>query len=46
MDRKDYWVDNLLIERLWNTVKHEELCLREYRDRNESEKSLEGSYEK
>jgi putative transposase len=32
MDGKGRWMDNVFIERLWRSVKHEDIYLREYRD--------------
>ena len=40
MDGKRRWVDNVFIERLWRTVKYEEVYLCEYRDLHELEKRL------
>lgn len=37
MDGKGRWLDNVFIERLWRTVKYEELHLREYRNMLELE---------
>lgn len=41
MDGKGRWVDNVFIERLWRSLKHEEVYLREYRDLHDLERSLE-----
>jgi putative transposase len=30
MDGKGRWMDNVFIERLWRSVKHEDIYLREY----------------
>lgn len=40
MDGKGCWVDNVFIERLWRSVKYEEVYLREYRDLHELECAL------
>ena len=32
MDGKGRWVDNVIIERLWRSLKYEDIYLREYRD--------------
>ena len=41
MDGKGRWVDNVFIERLWRSLKYEEIYLREYRDLHDLERSLE-----
>ena len=41
MDGKGRWIDNVFVERLWRTVKYEEIYLREYGDLHELERSLE-----
>ena len=41
MDGKGRWVDNVFIERLWRSLKYEEVYLREYRDLHDLERSLE-----
>jgi putative transposase len=46
MDGKGCWVDNVFIERLWRTVKYEEIYLREYRDLHELERALERWFER
>lgn len=46
MDGKGCWVDNVFIERLWRTVKYEEIYLREYSDLHELERSLTIWFEK
>ena len=43
MDGKGSYNDNLFIERLWRTVKYEEVYLRAYQDGREARQSL-GSY--
>ena len=43
MDGKESYNDNLFIERLWRTVKYEEVYLKTYRDGSEARQSL-GSY--
>lgn len=40
MDGKGRWIDNVFIERLWRTVKYEEIYLREYGDLHELERAL------
>jgi len=37
MDGKGRWMDNVFIERLWRSVKYEEVYLREYQDLHELE---------
>ena len=46
MDGKGCWVDNVFIERLWRTVKYEEIYLREYRDLHDLERALERWFER
>jgi len=41
MDGKGCWRDNVFIERLWRSVKYEEVYLNSYRDLAELEKALE-----
>ena len=43
MDGKGSYNDNLFIERLWRTVKYEDVCLRAYRDGRDARISL-GNY--
>ncbi len=40
MDGKGCWVDNVFIERLWRSVKYEEVYLRDYADLYELERAL------
>lgn len=40
MDGKGRWVDNVFIERLWRSLKYEEVYLRDYRDLHDLERSL------
>ena len=40
MDGKGRWMDNVFIERLWRSVKYEEVYLREYEDLHELERCL------
>jgi putative transposase len=40
MDGKGRWIDNVFIERLWRSVKYEEIYLREYRNGHEAQRSL------
>lgn len=46
MDGKGRWVDNVFIERLWRTVKYEEIYLREYQDLHDLERALERWFER
>ena len=40
MDGRGRALDNVFVERLWRTVKYEEVCLRDYADGWQAEKSL------
>jgi putative transposase len=40
MDGKGRWIDNVFIERLWRSVKYEEVYLREYVNGHEAQRSL------
>lgn len=40
MDGKGRWIDNVFIERLWRTVKYEEVYLHAYRDGRDAEQRL------
>jgi len=40
MDGKGRWVDNVIVERLWRTVKYEEVYLRSYESVSEARASL------
>jgi putative transposase len=40
MDGKGRWIDNVFIERLWRSVKYEEIYLREYVNGHEAQRSL------
>ncbi len=40
MDGKGRWIDNVFIERLWRSVKYEEVYLREYRNGTEARSAL------
>jgi putative transposase len=40
MDGKGRWIDNVFIERLWRTVKYEEVYLHAYRDGREAQQRL------
>jgi putative transposase len=40
MDGKGRWIDNVFIERLWRTVKYEEVYLHAYRDGRDAERRL------
>ncbi len=46
MDGKGRWVDNVFIERLWRSLKYEEVYLRDYRDLHELERSLHRWFER
>lgn len=39
MDGKGRWVDNVVVERLWRTVKYEDVYLRAYEPRQISERA-------
>jgi putative transposase len=41
MDGKGCWVDNVFIERLWRSVKYEEVYLRDYDDLHDLERALD-----
>jgi putative transposase len=43
MDGKGRWIDNVFIERLWRTVKYQNVYLHAYRDGRDAEQRL-GSY--
>lgn len=40
MDGRGRWVDNVFVERLWRTVKYEEVYLKEYANAEEARRSL------
>lgn len=40
MDGKGRCMDNVFVERLWRTVKHDEICLTSYRSQVEAETNL------
>ncbi len=40
MDGKGRWVDNVFIERLWRSVKYEEVYLKAYQTMKEARQSL------
>ena len=46
MDGKGRWMDNVFIERLWRSVKHEEIYLREYNTVPELEAGLRRWFER
>ena len=46
MDGKGRWVDNGFIERLWHSLKYEEIHLRDYRDLHDLEGSLHRWFER
>jgi putative transposase len=41
MDGKGRWIDNVFIERLWRSVKYEEVYLHAYRDGREAQQRLQ-----
>lgn len=43
MDGKGRWIDNVFIERLWRSIKYEEVYLKEYRNLHEAKQNL-GNY--
>lgn len=43
MDGKGRWIDNIFIERLWRTIKYEEVYLKAYQNLREARQSL-GNY--
>jgi putative transposase len=45
MDGKGRWMDNVFIERLWRSVKYEEVYLKAYEDMNEARRSLQRYFE-
>lgn len=45
MDGKGRWMDNVFIERLWRSVKYEEVYLKEYVNPAEAKKSLKKYFE-
>ena len=42
MDGKGRWVDNVLVERLWRSVKYEEIYLRAYASAPEARSRIKG----
>jgi putative transposase len=40
MDGKGAWRDNVFVERLWRSVKYEEVCLRAYESVSEARASI------
>lgn len=40
MDGKGRWMDNVFVDRLWRSVKYEEVYLKAYQDLNEARRSL------
>lgn len=40
MDGKGRWIDNVFVERLWRTIKYEEVFLNAYRDGREAQQRL------
>mgnify|MGYP001597163519 CR=1 FL=1 len=45
MDGKGRWIDNVFIERLWRTVKYEEVYAHAYRDGREAQQRLRAYFE-
>jgi putative transposase len=45
MDGKGRWIDNVFIERLWRTVKYEDVYLHAYRDGREAQQRLAAFFE-
>ena len=45
MDGKGRWIDNVFIERLWRTVKYENVYLHAYRDGREAQQRLSAYFE-
>jgi putative transposase len=45
MDGKGRWIDNVFIERLWRTVKYENVYLHAYRDGREAQQRLSVYFE-
>jgi putative transposase len=45
MDGKGRWIDNVFIERLWRTVKYEEVYLHAYQDGREAQQRLRAYFE-
>ena len=45
MDGKGRWIDNVFIERLWRTVKYENVYLHAYRDGREAQQRLASYFE-
>jgi putative transposase len=45
MDGKGRWIDNVFIERLWRSVKYEEVYLHAYRDGQEAQTGLRNYFE-
>jgi len=45
MDGKGRWIDNVFIERLWRSVKYEEVYLHAYRDGREAQQRLRAYFE-
>ena len=41
MDGRGRWIDNVVVERFWRSIKYEEIYLREYNDGVELEESIE-----
>ena len=40
MDGRGRWIDNVMVERLWRSLKYEDVYLRDYRDLHELEQGL------
>jgi putative transposase len=40
MDGRDRWIDNVLIERLWRSLKHEDVYLKGYAESREARSGI------
>ena len=45
MDGKGRWVDNVMVERLWRSVKYEEVYLKAYSSVTDAKKQLSAYFE-
>ncbi len=45
MDGRGRWLDNVFIERLWRSVKHEEVYLKAYENLTEARRELGGYFD-
>ena len=46
MDGKGAWVDNVFVERLWRSLKYEEVYLKAYENIKEAKKSMKAWFER